>query len=222
MSRARPGRRHAAAGFTLVEVMVGLALLAMLMTVIVTAIRVGTRSWSQAEARAGDVDAMNAVQDLLRRTIAAARPAFASPDPAVMTVRFTGEPDALSLIAPLPGSQGAGPWTPLQLHLARAGAVQGLFLSWPDGATGRPHDEMLLDHVTALRLAYYGPPAPGEPAGWQPRWAGRERLPALVRIGIRRGGTGLPDWPELVIATRVDANATCAPEPSGNGCRRMR
>lgn len=222
MSRRAEPHPRASAGFTLVEVMIGLALLAMLMTVILTSIRLGNGIWSQAEARTDDQDAMTSVQTLLRRMVDAAQPAFASADPSDRRILFAGLPNALGFVAPLPGSGAAGPWTALDLHLMQSGSGQALALSWEEGEPPHPHIEPLLDHVASLRLDYFGPAAPGEAPQWQGRWPRADRLPALIRIRIERAGSHLPPWPDIILAPAVNANAICERDPTGTACRRMR
>jgi general secretion pathway protein J len=222
MSRRAETGSRGRAGFTLVEVMIGLVLLAMLMTVILTSIRLGTGIWSQAEARTDDQDAMTSVETLLRRTVDAAQPAFASADPSDRRILFSGLPDALDFVAPLPGSGAAGPWTSLDLHLIQDGPGRTLVLSWEEGQPPHPHVEPLLDQVTALRLDYFGPAAPGEAPQWHERWPRTDRLPALIRIRIERAASHLPPWPDIFLAPPVNANAVCVRDASGNGCRRMR
>lgn len=222
MTRTVRTDRRAAAGFTLIEVMVGLALMAMLMTVILASVQIGTRSWNQAQLRTNDLGAMTAVQNLLRQIVASARPAFATANPADKAILFSGGPETMRLVAPRPASQGLGPWTLLDLHLVQTGGTQTLFLSWSTGNGAPAHNERLLGDVAALRMDYFGAPLPGERARWQSRWTRADKLPALVRLRITRMDESLSPWPQLIIATRANANATCVRNPSGNACQRMR
>ncbi|MCB8881479.1 prepilin-type N-terminal cleavage/methylation domain-containing protein [Acidisoma cellulosilytica] len=206
------------AGFTLVEVMVGLALLAMLMTVILSAIRIGTGIWTRAEFQADDLDAMTAVQNLLRRTIESAQPAFASSKPADQSILFAGGPATLRLVAPMPGSNNLGSWTLLTLHLVQDGKDKALTLSWDEA--GRSHQDWLLDQVTELDLSYFGAALASTAPQWSKQWARADRLPALIRLHIVRS-PAWPVWPDLIAATPVNANATCLSDSAGKDCRRI-
>lgn len=217
-------RDEAERGFTLIEVLIGVTLLALLATLIATGTHFSGRAWNAAERQTGEVHDMEAVEALLRRTIAQAHPSFATADPADMTIAFTGDRDSLSLVAAQPGSLGNGPWVREHFYLAPAGKARALFLSWrPDAPPSgtAPPGRIVLDHVGALRFAYFGQPGPGEAAIWLEQWAGRDRLPELVRVVIERDSAAFRKWPQFVIATRISANAGCIEDAVRGGCRRV-
>jgi general secretion pathway protein J len=222
-------RANPQAGFTLIEVLIGITLLAMLGTLIASGTRLGGRAWNSAERQTADSDDMVLLQSLFRRTIVRARPAFVSADPRDMTVAFAGEPDTLSLVAPQPGTQYGGPWVQERFYVARHGASRALFVdlrvnatSAPDNRTVGENQAVLLDHVSKIEFAYFGPSGPGAPPAWQETWTNRSRLPDLVRVAIVRDSPGLPPWPELIVGTRVTANAGCIYDAFGTDCRRVR
>ena len=208
-ARGRAGE----AGLTLVEVLVGITLLALLGVLIANGMDLGARAWNRAERRSAGTDDIGLVQGFLRRTLAAARPAYRGADLRDATIAFAGEPDTLGLVAPQPAADGEGAWTQERFGLFRHGRTTALYVELqrdaPGGVQGQAARAMLLDHVSHLRFAYFGSPAPGEPPGWQDRWVGQTRLPSLVRVTIVRDDPALGVWPELVVRTRVTANAGC-------------
>jgi general secretion pathway protein J len=209
-------------GFTLVEVLIGLALTAMLMTLIANGVRLGTSAWSRAEVVTGDMDDIETVQGLMRRAIVQAQPAFASADPKDLTIVFAGEPNAMTIVAPQPATQGQGPWTLQRFSLDQS----ALLLSWrpvPLAGQANPvRQDRLLDRVAGLKFSYFGAPGPDLPPQWQDRWVERQALPNLIRVSIERTGIGRRTWPDLVVATRVTTNPTCLYEASNSACRRER
>ena len=213
----RCGNREA--GFTLIEVLIGVALLAMLATLIASGTRLAGRAWNSAERQTAEIDDMDAVQGLLRRTIARARPSFAGADPADITVAFSGEPDTLSLVSAQPGTQDNGPWVRERFFLTGTGKARALFMSWSTGSASVA-EAKLLDHVATIRFAYFGAPHPGEPSVWLDQWTDRDRLPELVRVAVERDGSSFAAWPELVVATRITGNAGCVYDAQNATCRR--
>jgi general secretion pathway protein J len=216
----RRGSREA--GFTLIEVLIGVMLLAMLATLIASGTRIAGRAWNSAERQSSEIDDMDAVQGLLRRTIARARPAFAAADPADMTVAFRGEPDTLTLVSAQPGTQDNGPWMRERFFVGRSGSTRALFMSWQSAGATPVGEARLLDHVAMVRFAYFGPPRPGEASAWLEQWTDRDRLPELVRVAVERDGGNLSAWPELVVATRVTGNGGCVYDAQSSTCRRAR
>ncbi|WP_048863191.1 hypothetical protein, partial [Acidisphaera rubrifaciens] len=189
----------------------------------------GARAWNRAERRSAGTDDIGLVQGFLRRTLAAARPAYRTADLRDPTITFAGEPDTLDLVAPQPAADGPGAWTQEHFGLRRHGAAAALYVELRrDAPDGQQQAEvqapaarvMLLDHVSQLRFAYFGAPAPGEAPVWLDRWTGQARLPALVRVTILRDDPALGVWPELVVRPRVTANAGCVYDPLSGRCPR--
>jgi len=222
-------RANTQAGFTLIEVLIGIAVLAMLGTLIANGIRIGGRAWNNAERQSASSDDMVQVQNLFQRTIVRARPAYASTDPHDLTIAFTGQADSLSLMAPQPGTQYGGAWVQQRFYVGRSGGSRALFASLQldmaslaDNRARPANPDVLIDHVAAVRFAYFGSAGPGQVPAWQDTWIGRDRLPDLVRIAITRDDPRLRAWPDFVVGTRATANAACIYDVYANGCRRMR
>lgn len=203
---------------TLVEVLIGLVLLAMLTAVIAGGIRITARAWGTAETRTTDGDASESARLLLRRMIAGARPSFATQDPADTTILFQGGPDRLLFVAPEPGS-----WSRVALFVDRDKVSQALFLSWqPDlpGLVGAGGSTLLLDHVASVRFSYFGRQSADEAPTWLDQWTGRTDLPILVRVAIQRDDPRLPPMPDQIIRTRVTTNPGCLYDPNRQHCQR--
>lgn len=231
-------RRDGEAGLTLVEVLVGLVILGLMAGLVLETTRLGAAAWTRAERTSAATDDLDSVHGFLRGLIGQAYPAFASADPGDRRLLFEGGPHGMLLVAPLPGLLPEGAWAVAHLALADGppapasasvstqapGAGKALTLTWRldlPGADGRPSPlraERLLPRVTALRLAYFGPPEPGAPPAWLDHWVGRERLPALVRVVVERDGVA---WPEIVVAPRVTASAACVYDAAAPVCLRI-
>ena len=70
MSRHWPtasARRHHDTGFTLLELLIGLTLLALMMVMMYSALNLGIRAWDTGDARAGEAADQRIVQSFLRR-----------------------------------------------------------------------------------------------------------------------------------------------------------
>jgi general secretion pathway protein J len=209
------------AGFTLLEVLVAITLLGLLSAGLFGSVRVGAQGWRHAEQhRAATADVI-ALQDMLRRMIAAAKPDFTSVDSADRTVAFDGEPQSLALTATLPDAIAPGQQGRIRLFLApadaaHAGAAQALMLAWrldlpaSDGGSLPEKYVVLLDHVRGLRFAYCGSSHGGAAFGCSDTWSGRDTLPTLVRLHIERDSGASGPWPDLVAAPLATVSSECS------------
>jgi general secretion pathway protein J len=222
-----PGHRHEA-GFTLVELLVALALLGLLTVLVFGGLRLSLRAWTKTHDEVAEATDLWAVESLLNRTIASADPAFASPDANDRVLAFDGEDQALALLAPLPQAIAPGLIARMRFFLLPDGESQSLFMAWrldlPAAESGKSLSEdrvKLLDRVETIHFDYFGPPEGGGPASWRPQWSGRSRLPELVRIRLERDDPRLPAWPELLARPTAGLTTSCLYDPVTGDCRRI-
>ncbi|MBA2079777.1 MAG: general secretion pathway protein GspJ [Rhodanobacter sp. 68-29] len=199
-------------GFTLLEVLGALALLALLLVGVYAGVRSaihGVRSGSAAIARA---DQIGSAQRFLRSELAQALAQPIARDERGQAVFFVGSEHEMRYVAPLPGYLGKlGPQLQvLQLVDDGAGGQRlelSLALLPPDGQPPRPlgTPQVLLDHIRGGGFSYRGNDAQNRAVPWSADWKDGSRLPQLVRIRLRTQGT--QRWPELDVPLRVDASA---------------
>lgn len=199
------------AGFTLVEMLVTLTLLALLSVALLASIRMGTTAWQRSEEAAASSNRIRAVQLELARMIATAYP---ERDPSASDGRleFDGTADALTLLSPAPDRPGA--LERRSLATADGDLTLSSRLELPPSHAGSRRS--LLTEVRSLEIDYFGPPDTRSPARWQSAWRARGNLPTLIRLRVtfldgRR-------WPELVAAPRIAAAATCTYDALTKSC----
>jgi general secretion pathway protein J len=222
-----PARNQA--GFTLVEILVAMILVALLSTLIFGGVRLGAQAWTKVEHRTADFTDIDAVQDVLRQTIASAYPAFASSDLTNRTVAFDGDQGSMHLVAPLPAAIEAGVLARERFFVAQNGATHALFMAWrldlpsSDEATPLPENKvLLLDHVRTAQFDYFGRRDDREGPIWQDSWRGRRVLPEMVRLRMERDDPRLASWPDLVSEPKATATPACLYDPMDVSCRRIR
>jgi prepilin-type N-terminal cleavage/methylation domain-containing protein len=63
-----------ARGFTLIEVLVALALMSLIGTILIESLRVAGHTWQRVTREAGNIDEITRAQDFLRQRLAAVQP----------------------------------------------------------------------------------------------------------------------------------------------------
>ena len=218
-------RATRANGFTLLEVLASLALLALLMLGVYAGVRIATRSVHAGNARIERLDQVRAAQQLLRRELAQALSQTIDHDDHGTPLVVDGAPQRLRYVAPLPGYLGQlGP----QLQTLRlvddgTGGLRlelGLALLPPDGSEPQPVGEpqVLVDHVRAGRFSYRGVDVRGRATPWLDSWPDGRALPRLVRVELQLDG--MVSWPTLEVPLRVEAG-DAGPGASTLPIRRM-
>lgn len=183
------------AGFTLLEVLVALAVLGLLLGLLTSGVRLGLRAWhTEARVRHARAD-LDAVDRTLRRLITDMAAGSVGVPPLL-----AGTAHRLAFTATLP--EGAAVAGEADLLLT-VDAAHRLVLRWTPHRHVRPLGPpppaaaaTLLDGVARLDLAYW-PRLP--PWGWRAAWQGPD-LPGLVRVRIVFPEGDARHWPEIVAA----------------------
>jgi general secretion pathway protein J len=200
-------RRRASNGFTLLEVLVALAVFGLLMAGLTQGMRFGFAAWrtqSRALIVRGDLDALDRT---LRSLIARASPGSLSGQPPL----FRATPRALTFTTDLPEGAAAGTGYLATRHadvtLTVDRAHRFLMLWQPHyrnrlGQLPPPRQVVLLPDVERLELAYWRNEA-GQPPGWRSTWT-EETLPKLIKLRIVRTPEGGRQVQDIVVAPMLD------------------
>ncbi len=187
-----------AAGFTLLEVLVSLVVLALIILGLSQGLRFGVLAFQHQAAtinRAADLDA---VDRTLRGLIEQIDPGNRHDAPEI-----AGNSRSVEFTSQLPEGAAAALGSREAEVRILVDPAHRLILRWapyrhvtPAGPPTPPVDTVLLsqvDHVTISYWAHSGPPH------WLAVWNGPE-VPALIRIGLTfQRATGI-DWPDIVAA----------------------
>ena len=197
----------AEAGFTLVELLVALALLVVIAALLVNAI-VGARQALNVVDQRGTQASVPAVQSLLRRLLLEARPNLDAAAPANPDRAFIGASDKLTFVSSfVPQGQYGGLW---RYEIAidaskRAGESSALVLTQQlvrpaSSAPGAPFPSVILKEVRALNVRYFGAEDKDTAPQWQDAWRDPYRLPRLVSVDVTFARSDGRRWTPLIVA----------------------
>ena len=205
------------AGFTLIEILIGTALLGMMMLVLTGSLRIGAESWEAGEERMVKASRLYVVEGFLSRHIGSLLPISGINGRGEMEPALVGTETSLSYIAPLPDQLEGGGLYRFSLSVTGDDDNKSLnvlivpYQSNPQGdkAAPEPFDDLaIIDHIKALKFSYFGPTpeagstlaSAGQPGTWSKQWH-EYQLPTLIRIEIERAGE--EPWPTLLIAPKA-------------------
>jgi general secretion pathway protein J len=206
------GSARRARGFTLLEILIALALVAVIMTLLLGSIRVGAGLWAQGERKADAAARLLTTENFFRTYLSDALPLRETPksgtfQPALNGSRllFGGGSRELEFVGVLPPQVRGGLYK-FRLHWAEDGERSDLILSLRPFAAADDaepiEDVTVLEDIEDLRFSYYRRAAvETEPSEWVEAW-GEDYLPALVRVEIALRGEA--PWPPLLIAPRME------------------
>jgi general secretion pathway protein J len=198
---------HRQSGFTLLELLVALFVLSFLVVGLTQGVRAGLQMWGAQRHRLRDTAELDAGARVLRNLLTGI--------PQVMPMGFAegadgrqgvrGTADHFTFVGDLPTGLGTVRRADIRLELDR----HRLVLLWAPhrhelsaGPPPRPTETELVGAVERLQLAYWGPPAPGQPAEWLAAWHGPDN-PTLIRVRLVFEKGDPRHWPDLIAAPRL-------------------
>jgi general secretion pathway protein J len=208
-------RRHAfragprgAGGFTLIEVMLAVSILAVVVLLATASLRVGLRAWEAGQRRADLQQENRALIELLSESLAGAFPYQGrlgeNPERVVL---FQGESEEVRFVTSAPPLALDAPAAPFHAVVLGRKGEDGLRLIERLVPTDDPFalgpERVLSWSVTRFTLAYRD-----ESGQWQESWDGRDAggLPTAIRFELAVGGLARAA-PAVVIALPLGKRA---------------
>ena len=207
-------RRHR--GFTLLELLVALVLLALMSSLLYGTLSLSANSWDRGEAKAQQASDMRLTEEFLRQTLTAQHP-LRLHKLAEQPLYFQGGRDTLAFAGVMPGRAGGGMYY-FKLAVTAADGKSKLTLARliPDyAAISLPEfsgadQSVLAEGIAELRMSYFGRDTDANVAStptWRDQWDDPQRLPLIIRIDVKPV-LGSP-WPPLIVEPRLAPEAGC-------------
>jgi general secretion pathway protein J len=210
-----------ATGFTLIEVLVALALMSLIGTILLASLQIASHTWQRVTREVAAVDEISRAQQFLRQRLATIDPPQSTN--AVLQPALVGVGDAMEFTGLANGPSGKESLR-YQVSLSRAerGVIEVRYREDREHPFGSPDQgwssETLLDHASALTVAYWRRIGKSE-GEWVDHWSDKDTLPRLIRVEVSFAPNDSRRWPPLYVEPRINASANCLFDPVSRRCR---
>jgi general secretion pathway protein J len=209
----RPSR-----GFTLLEVMLAIVLLALLLAGTWGAIRTAVHAMHSGEAAIDRTNRLRVAEEFMRHQISRILPlAFGQDDSTGTNFVFEGSGDGMRFVAPMPGYLSKG--GPYVQTLKLVGGRNGKELVFTDAmlngfdlaeAKTPMEPVVLLDQIQDGKFEYRTLDDQGELTDWSSEWDDPSVTPVMVRIVIAMRPEARVEFPDMEIPLMLDVGASHA------------
>jgi len=215
-----------AKGFTILEVLLAIMLLAMLMAGAYAGIKTATRAAHAGQTQIDRTNKLRVTQEFLRRELSQALTLPYEKETDGKLIVFHGKPDQITFVGPMPGYLGHGGPYVQQIVLERDGGTRKLTFRHMlyNGYTKDGHDKVdsvepvvLLENIDDATFEYRGLDDTGKIGDWDDEWTRNGVAPQMIRVKLRFTRAAALSWPELVIPVMVDPSAVGATVGFGPG-----
>lgn len=215
--RATPQRPR---GFTLLELMLAILLLALLLSGTYGAIRTAVKAMHSGEVAIDRTNRVRAAEEFLRRQVGRIMPlSFGTDDSTNTNVVFEGDGKFMRFVAPMPGYLSKGGPYVQTLEITRGpGGGQLVFgndmLNGFD-PSGKSQNEpvVLLDQIQEAHFQYRTLDENGELTDWFDDWEDPGVTPVMIRIAVNMRPEARVSFPEMDIPLILDVGAMRVARP---------
>ncbi|MEQ1867259.1 MAG: prepilin-type N-terminal cleavage/methylation domain-containing protein [Alphaproteobacteria bacterium] len=204
-------------GYSLLELVISLALLGFIAVAMNGGVRFGARAWEASEEKVEAAERMQGAQNLLRTLLQRAMPRELDPAFAVDLDLFRGTAGTLSFTASAPSAFGAEGLTRFDLRVEGGPGGQQLLLAWKGANTpAQPNTQTLVAGADAIAIAYAA--RDGASFRWTDNWSDQSGAPQLVMIRATFPPGSGRRWPPLIVRTRITQDPLCVYNADTFGC----
>jgi general secretion pathway protein J len=223
MKRAQPG-------FTLIELVVAMALLGTMLLLLYSGLTFSLRSWDAGDTNGRRTADRRIGENFLRRELSELFP-MRWKEPNVVKFAFEGEKDHMRFVSSRPAGITQGGLSLVGLEVQEEGRTsrkKSLVMrrAMPDdeAASFAPLEgaepTVLIAGVDSVSFEYFGAENDFTPPQWSDSWKWNFRIPEMIRLHIN-SDDGTPQ-PEMVVRVNLGEEAGCLENAFQRNCRPRR
>jgi general secretion pathway protein J len=216
-------------GFTLIELVLALALLGTMMLFLYSGLTFGLRGWDAADVNGRRTADRRIAENFLRREVAELFP-MRWKDPMTLRLAFEGKADSLRFVSVRPAGISVTGLSLVGLAVEQDNAKRTRNLVMRRAAAGDEQKDfgplaqgeatLLFENIDAVGFEYYGSENDFTDPKWVDSWEWVGRVPQLIRIRVRlTDGTSLP---EMIVKMMLSEEAGCLESQFQRVCRPRR
>ena len=220
--------KRRADGFTLIEVVIAMALLATIMVLLYSGLTFALRSWDAGDANGRRVADRRLGENFLRREMTELFP-MRWKDATTVKFAFEGEQRHLRFVSSRPAGLQKGGLSLVSLEVQDGDERRRHLMM----RRAQPDDEavdfaplekaepvLLIADVESAQFSYFGAESDFAEPSWTDSWPHKAQIPLLVRLRVKMtDGRVLPDF---VIRVMLGVEAGCLESSFQRGCRPRR
>jgi general secretion pathway protein J len=209
-------------GFTLIEVLVALSLMAMMATLLIASLQLGGHTWQRVTRTTSGSEDVAQAQAFLRLRLSALYPYESRSTGGDRPAYLEGGGNSVAFTSAGPESDAAGMIRYKVTVAQESGTLEVRYrrdsqdssdLDSPQWAV-----ERLLPHVKSLAVRFWLD-TKDTPGRWVDQWTDPSQVPRLIKIDVVFPPEDRRRWPPLFVEPHVDTPITCQFDIVGRQCR---
>ena len=211
--------RQRSQGFTLIEVLISMSLLSMMMVLLFGSLKICADSWEKGENKISDVNEFTVVYNFFNQHLSLAQPVWNDFSSEEKSFSFQGKTHALQFVSAMPASAGRSGLQLFSIELQSDNndpfikVILTPFFPLAEGAAWHQEEEILISHVSAFTLAYFGSDDELGLESWHDEWLAKKTLPRLLKINITLDNDII--YPEMIIELKIVAETNISNTATG-------
>lgn len=199
-------------GFSLIELIVALMLLAVISLTLASSLRLGITAWTRVAGGDNRQSEIFFSQRAIRRFVELARPVPIDNVRLEKGLHFAGSADRLRFISRLPAKFGLGGDYLIEFAVRTRASGQKDLVVVPAIHTGAEDEgskngdgieTTVVADIASASWSYYGLASERDVPSWSETWQTRLGLPQLIALNVTFPPGGRRVWPPLLIAPRL-------------------